>query len=197
MTKFKDKFDSVFAGKLIALLHDESINLLPDNDAIDLLITLYATGQNNEINSFYDVVSGSVSGDNAIQEYIATYLFKRFKQRWKTVSDSISANRSLFVTTVINDSLNQVVDQDTVTNLDYYPVDNNDVTGDKSQDKENTLNTDSTLNQSRITEKTSIQDYNRQLNNYLKYSNNFVIDLVANDVLQFLTISVYQFNWSK
>lgn len=191
MTKFKDKFDSVFAGKLIALLHDESINLLPDNDAIDLLITLYATGQNNEINSFYDVVSGSVSGDNAIQEYIATYLFKRFKQRWKTVSDSISANRSLFVTTVINDSLNQVVDQDTVTNLDYYPVDNNDVTGDKSQDKENTLNTDSTLNQSRITEKTSIQDYNRQLNNYLKYSNNFVIDLVANDVLQFLTISVY------
>lgn len=196
MTKFKDKFDSVFAGKLIALLHDENINLLPDNDAIDLLITLYATGQNNEINSFYDVVSGSVSGDNAIQEYIATYLFKRFKQRWKTVSDSISANRSLFVTTVINDSLNQVVDQDTVTNLDYYPVDNNDVTGDKSQDKENTLNTDSTLNQSRITEKTSIQDYNRQLNNYLKYSNNFVIDLVANDVLQFLTISVYQFNWS-
>lgn len=191
MTKFKDKFDSVFAGKLIALLHDESINLLPDNDAVDLLITLYATGQNNEINSFYDVVSGSVSGDNAIQEYIATYLFKRFKQRWKTVSDSISANRSLFVTTVINDSLNQVVDQDTVTNLDYYPVDNNDVTGDKSQDKENTLNTDSTLNQSRITEKTSIQDYNRQLNNYLKYSNNFVIDLVANDVLQFLTISVY------
>ena len=191
MTKFKDKFDSVFAGKLIALLHDESINLLPDNDAIDLLITLYATGQNNEINSFYDVVSGSVSGDNAIQEYIATYLFKRFKQRWKTVSDSISANRSLFVTTVINDSLNQVVDQDTVTNLDYYPVDNNDVTGDKSQDKENTLNTDSTLNQSRITEKISIQDYNRQLNNYLKYSNNFVIDLVANDVLQFLTISVY------
>ena len=191
MTKFKDKFDSVFAGKLIALLHDESINLLPDNDAIDLLITLYATGQNNEINSFYDVVSGSISGDNAIQEYIATYLFKRFKQRWKTVSDSISANRSLFVTTVINDSLNQVVDQDTVTNLDYYPVDNNDVTGDKSQDKENTLNTDSTLNQSRITEKTSIQDYNRQLNNYLKYSNNFVIDLVANDVLQFLTISVY------
>ena len=197
MTKFKDKFDSVFAGKLIALLHDENINLLPDNDAIDLLITLYATGQNNEINSFYDVVSGSISGDNAIQEYIATYLFKRFKQRWKTVSDSISANRSLFVTTVINDSLNQVVDQDTVTNLDYYPVDNNDVTGDKSQDKENTLNTDSTLNQSRITEKTSIQDYNRQLNNYLKYSNNFVIDLVANDVLQFLTISVYQFNWSK
>lgn len=191
MTKFKDKFDSVFAGKLIALLHDENINLLPDNDAIDLLITLYATGQNNEINSFYDVVSGSISGDNAIQEYIATYLFKRFKQRWKTVSDSISANRSLFVTTVINDSLNQVVDQDTVTNLDYYPVDNNDVTGDKSQDKENTLNTDSTLNQSRITEKTSIQDYNRQLNNYLKYSNNFVIDLVANDVLQFLTISVY------
>lgn len=191
MTKFKDKFDSVFAGKLIALLHDESINLLPDNDAVDLLITLYATGQNNEINSFYDVVSGSVSGDNAIQEYIATYLFKRFKQRWKTVSDSISANRSLFVTTVINDSLNQVVDQDTVTNLDYYPVDNNDVTGDKSQDKENTLNTDSTLNQSRITEKTSIQDYNRQLNNYLKYSNNFVIDLVANDVLQFLTISVF------
>ena len=191
MTKFKDKFDSVFAGKLIALLHDESINLLPDNDAVDLLITLYATGQNNEINSFYDVVSGSISGDNAIQEYIATYLFKRFKQRWKTVSDSISANRSLFVTTVINDSLNQVVDQDTVTNLDYYPVDNNDVTGDKSQDKENTLNTDSTLNQSRITEKTSIQDYNRQLNNYLKYSNNFVIDLVANDVLQFLTISVY------
>ena len=191
MTKFKDKFDSVFAGKLIALLHDESINLLPDNDAIDLLITLYATGQNNEINSFYNVVSGSISGDNAIQEYIATYLFKRFKQRWKTVSDSISANRSLFVTTVINDSLNQVVDQDTVTNLDYYPVDNNDVTGDKSQDKENTLNTDSTLNQSRITEKTSIQDYNRQLNNYLKYSNNFVIDLVANDVLQFLTISVY------
>ena len=196
MTKFKDKFDSVFAGKLIALLHDESINLLPDNDAVDLLITLYATGQNNEINSFYDVVSGSISGDNAIQEYIATYLFKQFKQRWKTVSDSISANRSLFVTTVINDSLNQVVDQDTVTNLDYYPVDNNDVTGDKSQDKENTLNTDSTLNQSRITEKTSIQDYNRQLNNYLKYSNNFVIDLVANDVLQFLTISVYQFNWS-
>lgn len=191
MTRFKDKFDSVFAGKLIALLHDENINLLPDNDAVDLLITLYATGQNNEINSFYDVVSGSVSGDNAIQEYIATYLFKRFKQRWKTVSDSISANRSLFVTTVINDSLNQVVDQDTVTNLDYYPVDNNDVTGDKSQDKENTLNTDSTLNQSRITEKTSIQDYNRQLNNYLKYSNNFVIDLVANDVLQFLTISVY------
>ena len=191
MIKFKDKFDSVFAGKLIALLHDESINLLPDNDAVDLLITLYATGQNNEINSFYDVVSGSVSGDNAIQEYIATYLFKRFKNRWKTVSDSISANRSLFVTTVINDSLNQVVDQDTVTNLDYYPVDNNDVTGDKSQDKENTLNTDSTLNQSRITEKTSIQDYNRQLNNYLKYSNNFVIDLVANDVLQFLTISVY------
>ena len=191
MTKFKDKFDSVFAGKLIALLHDENINLLPDNDAIDLLITLYATGQNNEINSFYDVVSGSISGDNAIQEYIATYLFKRFKQRWKTVSDSISANRSLFVTTVINDSLNQVVDQETVTNLDYYPVDNNDVTGDKSQDKENTLNTDSTLNQSRITEKTSIQDYNRQLNNYLKYSNNFVIDLVANDVLQFLTISVY------
>ena len=191
MTKFKDKFDSVFAGKLIALLHDESINLLPDNDAIDLLITLYATGQNNEINSFYNVVSGSISGDNAIQEYIATYLFKRFKQRWKTVSDSISANRSLFVTTVINDSLNQVVDQDTVTNLDYYPVDNNDVTGDKSQDKENTLNTDSTLNQSRITEKISIQDYNRQLNNYLKYSNNFVIDLVANDVLQFLTISVY------
>lgn len=191
MTKFKDKFDCVFAGKLIALLHDENINLLPDNDATDLLITLYATGQNNEINSFYDVVSGSISGDNAIQEYIATYLFKRFKQRWKTVSDSISANRSLFVTTVINDSLNQVVDQDTVTNLDYYPVDNNDVTGDKSQDKENTLNTDSTLNQSRVTEKTSIQDYNRQLNNYLKYSNNFVIDLVANDVLQFLTISVY------
>ena len=191
MTKFKDKFDSVFAGKLIALLHDENINLLPDNDAIDLLITLYATGQNNEINSFYDVVSGSISGDNAIQEYIATYLFKRFKQRWKTVSDSISANRSLFVTTVINDSLNQVVDQDTVTNLDYYPVDNNDVTGDKSQDKENTWNTDSTLNQSRITEKTSIQDYNRQLNKYLKYSKNFVIDLVANDVLQFLTISVY------
>ncbi len=192
MTKFKDKFDSVFASKLIELLHAENVNLLPDNDATDLLITLYATGQNNEINSFYDTVSGVVSNDTQIQEYIASYLFKRFHARWKTVSDSISVNRSLFVTTVITDNLNQTVDQDTVTNMDYYPVDDNlPLTGDKAQDKENTLNTDSSMNQTRTTEKTSIQDYNRQLNNYLKYSNNYLIDLVCNDVIQFLTVSIY------
>lgn len=192
MTKFKDKFDSVFASKLIELLHAENVNLLPDNDATDLLITLYATGQNNEINSFYDTVSGVVSNDTQIQEYIAGYLFKRFYARWKTVSDSISVNRSLFVTTVITDNLNQTVDQDTVTNMDYYPVDDNlPLTGDKAQDKENTLNTDSSMNQTRTTEKTSIQDYNRQLNNYLKYSNNYLIDLVCNDVIQFLTVSIY------
>ena len=192
MTKFKDKFDLVFASKLIELLHAENVNLLPDNDATDLLITLYATGQNNDVNSFYDTVSGVVSNDTQIQEYIATYLFKRFRARWKTVSDSISANRSLFVTTVITDNLNQTVDQDTVTNMDYYPVDDNlPLTGDKAQDKENTLNTDSSMNQTRTTEKTSIQDYNRQLNNYLKYSNNYLIDLVCNDVIQFLTVSIY------
>lgn len=192
MTKFKDKFDSVFASKLIELLHAENVNLLPDNDATDLLITLYATGQNNDVNSFYDTVSGVVSNDTQIQEYIAAYLFKRFRARWKTVSDSISANRSLFVTTVITDNLNQTVDQDTVTNMDYYPVDDNlPLTGDKAQDKENTLNTDSSMNQTRTTEKTSIQDYNRQLNNYLKYSNNYLIDLVCNDVIQFLTVSIY------
>lgn len=192
MTKFKDKFDSVFASKLIELLHAENVNLLPDNDATDLLITLYATGQNNDVNSFYNTVSGVVSNDTQIQEYIATYLFKRFRARWKTVSDSISANRSLFVTTVITDNLNQTVDQDTVTNMDYYPVDDNlPLTGDKAQDKENTLNTDSSMNQTRTTEKTSIQDYNRQLNNYLKYSNNYLIDLVCNDVIQFLTVSIY------
>lgn len=192
MTKFKDKFDSVFASKLIELLHAENVNLLPDNDATDLLITLYATGQNNDVNSFYDTVSGIVSNDTQIQEYIAGYLFKRFYARWKTVSDSISVNRSLFVTTVITDNLNQTVDQDTVTNMDYYPVDDNlPLTGDKAQDKENTLNTDSSMNQTRTTEKTSIQDYNRQLNNYLKYSNNYLIDLVCNDVIQFLTVSIY------
>jgi hypothetical protein len=76
--------------------------------------------------------------------------------------------------------------------MDYYPVDDNlPLTGDKAQDKENTLNTDSSMNQTRTTEKTSIQDYNRQLNNYLKYSNNYLIDLVCNDVIQFLTVSIY------
>ena len=192
MTKFKDKFDSVFSDKLIELLHSETLNLIPDCDSTDLLITLYNIGKNNELNSFYETVSEVVAGDNAVQEYIAGYLVKRFKQRWKTVSDSLSANRSLFVTSIVTDSLNQVMDQDTVTNMDYYPVDENSIIdGDKSQDKENTLNTDSTLNQSRTTEKLSIRDYNHQLNSYLKYSNNFVIDLICNDIVQFLTISVY------
>lgn len=192
MTKFKDKFDSVFSDKLIELLHSESLNLIPDCDSTDLLITLYSTGKNNELNSFYETVSEAVAGDNAVQEYIAGYLVKRFKQRWKTVSDSLSANRSLFVTSIVTDSLNQVMDQDTVTNMDYYPVDENSIIdGDKSQDKENTLNTDSTLNQSRTTEKLSIRDYNHQLNSYLKYSNNFVIDLICNDIVQFITVSVY------
>ncbi len=192
MIKFKDKFNSVFSDKLIELLHNESLNLIPDNDSTDLLITLYNVGKDNELNSFYDTVSDIVSGDNQIQEYIAGYLVKRFKNRWKTISDSISVNRSLFVTTVITDNLNQTVDQDTVTNMDYYPVDDNlPLTGDKAQDKENTLNTDSSMNQTRTTEKTSIQDYNRQLNNYLKYSNNYLIDLVCNDVIQFLTVSIY------
>lgn len=192
MIKFKDKFNSVFSDKLIELLHNESLNLIPDNDSTDLLITLYNVGKNNELNSFYDTVSDIVSGDNQIQEYIAGYLVKRFKNRWKTVSDSLASNQSLFVTTVVNDSLNQIVDQDTVTNMDYYPVDDNSVvTGDKAQDKENTLNTDSTLNQTRTTQKTSIQDYNKRLNNYLAYSNNFIIDLICNDVLQFITVSVY------
>ena len=153
---------------------------------------MYNVGKNNELNSFYDTVSDIVSGDNAIQEYIAGYLVKRFKNRWKTVSDSMASNQSLFVTAIVSDSLNQTVDQDTVTNMDYYPVDdNNVVTGDKAQDKENTLNTDSTLNQTRTTQKTSIQDYNKRLNNYLAYSNNFIIDLICNDVLQFITVSVY------
>ena len=192
MIKFKDKFNSVFSDKLIELLHNESLNLIPDNDSTDLLITLYNVGKNNELNSFYDTVSDIVSGDNAIQEYIAGYLVKRFKNRWKTVSDSMASNQSLFVTAIVSDSLNQTVDQDTVTNMDYYPVDdNNVVTGDKAQDKENTLNTDSTLNQTRTTQKTSIQDYNKRLNNYLAYSNNFIIDLICNDVLQFITVSVY------
>lgn len=192
MIKFKDKFNSVFSDKLIELLHNESLNLIPDNDSTDLLITLYNVGKNNELNSFYDTVSDIVSGDNQIQEYIAGYLVKRFKNRWKTVSDSLASNQSLFVTTVVNDSLNQTVDQDTVTNMDYYPVDdNNVVTGDKAQDKENTLNTDSTLNQTRTTQKTSIQDYNKRLNNYLAYSNNFIIDLICNDIVQFITVSVY------
>lgn len=192
MTKFKDKFDSVFSDKLIELLHSESLNLIPDCDSTDLLITLYNIGKNNELNSFYETVSEAVAGDNAVQEYIAGYLVKRFKQRWKTVSDSLSANRSLFVTSIVTDSLNQVMDQDTVTNMDYYPVDENSIIdGDKSQDKENTLNTDSTLNQSRTTEKLSIRDYNHQLNSYLKYSNNFVIDLICNDIVQFITVSVY------
>ena len=192
MTKFKDKFDSVFSDKLIELLHSETLNLIPDCDSTDLLITLYSTGKNNELNSFYETVSEAVAGDNAVQEYIAGYLVKRFKQRWKTVSDSLSANRSLFVTSIVTDSLNQVMDQDTVTNMDYYPVDENSIIdGDKSQDKENTLNTDSTLNQSRTTEKLSIRDYNHQLNSYLKYSNNFVIDLICNDIVQFITVSVY------
>ena len=192
MTKFKDKFDSVFSDKLIELLHSESLNLIPDNDSTDLLITLYNVGKNNELNSFYDTVSDIVSGDNAIQEYIAGYLVKRFKNRWKTVSDSMASNQSLFVTAIVSDSLNQTVDQDTVTNMDYYPVDdNNVVTGDKAQDKENTLNTDSTLNQTRTTQKTSIQDYNKRLNSYLAYSNNFIIDLICNDIVQFITVSVY------
>lgn len=192
MIKFKDKFNSVFSDKLIELLHNESLNLIPDNDSTDLLITLYNVGKNNELNSFYDTVSDIVSGDNQIQEYIAGYLVKRFKNRWKTVSDSLASNQSLFVTTVVNDSLNQTMDQDTVTNMDYYPVDdNNVVTGDKAQDKENTLNTDSTLNQTRTTQKTSIQDYNKRLNNYLAYSNNFIIDLICNDIVQFITVSVY------
>lgn len=192
MIKFKDKFNSVFSDKLIELLHNESLNLIPDNDSTDLLITLYNVGKNNELNSFYDTVSDIVSGDNQIQEYIAGYLVKRFKNRWKTVNDSMASNQSLFVTTVVNDSLNQTVDQDTVTNMDYYPVDdNNVVTGDKAQDKENTLNTDSTLNQTRTTQKTSIQDYNKRLNNYLAYSNNFIIDLICNDIVQFITVSVY------
>lgn len=192
MIKFKDKFNSVFSDKLIELLHNESLNLIPDNDSTDLLITLYNVGKNNELNSFYDTVSDVVSGDNQIQEYIAGYLVKRFKNRWKTVSDSMASNQSLFVTTVVNDSLNQTVDQDTVTNMDYYPVDdNNVVTGDKAQDKENTLNTDSTLNQTRTTQKTSIQDYNKRLNSYLAYSNNFIIDLICNDIVQFITVSVY------
>lgn len=192
MTKFKDKFDSVFSDKLIELLHGESLNLIPDNDSTDLLITLYNIGKNNELNSFYDTVSDVVSGDNAIQEYIAGYLVKRFKNRWKTVSDSMASNQSLFITAIVSDSLNQTVDQDTVTNMDYYPVDdNNVVTGDKAQDKENTLNTDSTLNQTRTTQKTSIQDYNKRLNNYLAYSNNFIIDLICNDIVQFITVSVY------
>ena len=192
MTKFKDKFDSVFSDKLIELLHSETLNLIPDCDSTDLLITLYSTGKNNELNSFYETVSEAVAGDNAVQEYIAGYLVKRFKQRWKNVSDSLSANRSLFVTSIVTDSLNQVMDQDTVTNMDYYPVDENSIIdGDKSQDKENTLNTDSTLNQSRTTEKLSIRDYNHQLNSYLKYSNNFVIDLICNDIVQFITVSVY------
>ena len=193
MSKFKDKFDSVFASKLINLLHDDTVNLLPDNDATDLLITLYSTGKDNEINTFYDTVSDAITGnDSVIQEYIATYLFKRFKTRWKTVSDSIVHNRSLFVTTVITDNLNQTIDQDTITNMDYYPVDDNmPVTGEKAQDKENTLNTDSSLAQNRTTEKTSIQDYNRQLNSYLKYSNNYLIDLISSDVVQFLTVSIY------
>lgn len=192
MTKFKDKFNSVFSDKLIELLHNESLNLIPDNDSTDLLITLYNVGKNNELNSFYDTVSDVVSCDNQIQEYIAGYLVKRFKNRWKTVSDSMASNQSLFVTAIVSDSLNQTVDQDTVTNMDYYPVDdNNVVTGDKAQDKENTLNTDSTLNQTRTTQKTSIQDYNKRLNNYLAYSNNFIIDLICNDVLQFITVSVY------
>ena len=192
MIKFKDKFNSVFSDKLIELLHNESLNLIPDNDSTDLLITLYNIGKNNELNSFYDTVSDIVSGDNAIQEYIAGYLVKRFKNRWKTVSDSMASNQSLFVTAIVSDSLNQTVDQDTVTNMDYYPVDdNNVVTGDKAQDKENTLNTDSTLNQTRTTQKTSIQDYNKRLNNYLAYSNNFIIDLICNDIVQFITVSVY------
>lgn len=192
MIKFKDKFNSVFSDKLIELLHNESLNLIPDNDSTDLLITLYNVGKNNELNSFYDTVSDIVSGDNQIQEYIAGYLVKRFKNRWKTVSDSMASNQSLFVTAIVSDSLNQTVDQDTVTNMDYYPVDdNNVVTGDKAQDKENTLNTDSTLNQTRTTQKTSIQDYNKRLNNYLAYSNNFIIDLICNDVIQFITVSVY------
>lgn len=192
MIKFKDKFNSVFSDKLIELLHNESLNLIPDNDSTDLLITLYNVGKNNELNSFYDTVSDMISGDNQIQEYIAGYLVKRFKNRWKTVSDSMASNQSLFVTTVVNDSLNQTVDQDTVTNMDYYPVDdNNVVTGDKAQDKENTLNTDSTLNQTRTTQKTSIQDYNKRLNSYLAYSNNFIIDLICNDIVQFITVSVY------
>ena len=192
MIKFKDKFNSVFSDKLIELLHNESLNLIPDNDSTDLLITLYNVGKNNELNSFYDTVSDVVSGDNQIQEYIAGYLVKRFKNRWKTVSDSMASNQSLFVTAIVSDSLNQTVDQDTVTNLDYYPVDdNNVVTGDKAQDKENTLNTDSTLNQTRTTQKTSIQDYNKRLNNYLAYSNNFIIDLICNDIVQFITVSVY------
>lgn len=192
MIKFKDKFNSVFSDKLIELLHNESLNLIPDNDSTDLLITLYNVGKNNELNSFYDTVSDIVSGDNQIQEYIAGYLVKRFKNRWKTVSDSLASNQSLFVTTVVNDSLNQTVDQDTVTNMDYYPVDdNNVVTGDKAQDKENTLNTDSTLSQTRTTQKTSIQDYNKRLNSYLAYSNNFIIDLICNDIVQFITVIVY------
>lgn len=192
MTRFKDKFNSVFSDKLIELLHNESLNLIPDNDSTDLLITLYNVGKNNELNSFYDTVSDIVSGDNQIQEYIAGYLVKRFNNRWKTVSDSMASNQSLFVTAIVSDSLNQTVDQDTVTNMDYYPVDdNNVVTGDKAQDKENTLNTDSTLNQTRTTQKTSIQDYNKRLNNYLAYSNNFIIDLICNDIVQFITVSVY------
>lgn len=192
MIKFKDKFNSVFSDKLIELLHNESLNLIPDNDSTDLLITLYNVGKNNELNSFYDTVSDIVSGDNQIQEYIAGYLVKRFKNRWKTVSDSMASNQSLFITAIVSDSLNQTVDQDTVTNMDYYPVDdNNVVTGDKAQDKENTLNTDSTLNQTRTTQKTSIQDYNKRLNNYLAYSNNFIIDLICNDIVQFITVSVY------
>jgi hypothetical protein len=192
MIKFKDKFNSVFSDKLIELLHNESLNLIPDNDSTDLLITLYNVGKDNELNSFYDTVSDIVSGDNQIQEYIAGYLVKRFKNRWKTVSDSLASNQSLFITAIVSDSLNQTVDQDTVTNMDYYPVDDNNViTGDKAQDKENTLNTDSTLNQTRTTQKTSIQDYNKRLNNYLAYSNNFIIDLICNDIVQFITVSVY------
>lgn len=190
MTKFKELYKSAFTDSLISLLHDSE--LLSDNDSSDLLIALYFAGKDNNVNQFYDTVSDIVNDDSSegIQVYIAGYIFKRFKSRWLTVNKSILSNISLFTTSIVNDSLNQKTDHDTKTNFDFYPVDS---VADSSpaQDKENKINSDGTLDQTRITEKTSMHNYSQQLDNYLKYSSNFLIDLICKDILEYLTVTVY------
>lgn len=179
--KFENFLTPEFANKLLSEIHRNDLLSLYNSDQFYLL--LLVTGKNRDISPLLE----NVIELNKIDVLIDLIVTKNFN-RWLKIDDSLSKNFNAFDNEIEKITSNQEVETNTTNNFDVFANIDNDV---PTKNKSNTLSDSLTKNDMLTKTKTSVKDFNRALNTFIRSTENNLLDIVVSDVIDILTIDIY------
>ena len=185
--RFNEFWSSAIAGSFLTAiqqieLSDDSLLLSTYNTEEFYLITL-SLGSDREL---CDLALTARDSDNV--SILISIFIKKYSDRWKKVYDSLKMSINAFDTSneVINSTDNSSIQNE--NNFDYFQNENNE---NPKNDRLNTENTTGVKNT--VISRSSRQNINYEsaLKRFLKATNLAIIDVVSEDLIDFLTVDIY------